>query len=46
MKIILAIVTVCLIAVSLPHTALSQGALAGNANMAVQITEARKPMRP
>jgi hypothetical protein len=42
MKIILAIVTVCLIAVSLPQNALSQGALAGNANKAVQITEARK----
>ncbi len=42
MKIILAIVTVCLIAVSLPQIALAQGTLAGNANLAVQITEARK----
>ena len=42
MKIILVIVTVCLIAVSLPQTALAQGALSSNANMAVQITEARK----
>ena len=42
MKIILAIVTVCVIAVSLPQIALAQGSLAGNANLAVQITEARK----
>ena len=39
MKIILAIVTVCVIAVSLPQIALAQGSLAGNANLAVLITE-------
>ena len=42
MKIIPAIVTVCLITVSLPQIALAQDALSSNANMAVQITEARK----
>jgi hypothetical protein len=42
MKIILAIVTICLVAVSLPQIAMAQGSLSNNANMAVQITEARK----